>query len=791
MVKFQIFKLISGFDLFEEIKILKLVKSKDRAHKAIVEGLREPLRGLEWLGFLGVLGEDSGHWPNEIKFITDQFLSHKSLEKSLKPTRNLIADNPLAACEGGVWDFKFEKAEAEQDITIDLERLFPEIDFFRQGYVQSDLLKILRAWALDHKAQGYRQGMHEIAAVFYLILDIMRLGAEKWITSASSDLKSQISEYIPIFTSDCVCALTHAALTCILNVTGVWFGLKNPTPGSSQRSTPSMTPSHTPGTHTPLSGGFDVSSTLLASSSAVDSSSSRLPPATRYIPIFTSDCVCALTHAALTCILNVTGVWFGLKNPTPGSSQRSTPSMTPSHTPGTHTPLSGGFDVSSTLLASSSAVDSSSSRLPPATRVPTLSAAQMAEAMLSSLLSIHDPALNRIITKISGPVIVVLRWVRLLWGREWAIDSVFRLWDVLFGHSYMSEIAQGSKTGGIGNSSKPRPPPALSHVCPPLSLIPSIVLASFRLMRTDILPPHQEGEAIQRIMGPIGKPSELYGSQQGGGYYVVPVEKVIQDALIHIRYGVAERRKKEEEERKKRAMLEAERRKEEERRIRDMQSAEQDDLNALASAPVFFDPLSSSTSHPSVPQQSTSTRSETPLSSATSPLSFSSGASSTSSGGAVRGSGSASGYPGPVTSSYGNAQGGQDAYHGSYPAMTTATSSAPVFHDALSGSVSPDYLHSLTQKPHNSYTLPPQPKKKKESGWKTFINSFKSKPKQAQPTVQSYDVPSQQGYKIRQLQTNTITSSQSISGTSVSSTAYNDPLSSSIVTTTPPLSPSP
>ncbi len=53
----------------------------------------------------------------------------------------------------------------------DVERTFPDIPYFRSGTVRRALLTILFLWSIEHPDVGYRQGMHELAAVMLLVVD--------------------------------------------------------------------------------------------------------------------------------------------------------------------------------------------------------------------------------------------------------------------------------------------------------------------------------------------------------------------------------------------------------------------------------------------------------------------------------------------------------------------------------------------------------------------------------------------------------------------------------------------
>ena len=50
---------------------------------------------------------------------------------------------------------------------LDLERLHPGDEFYSSGDVQAALLDVLTVWSLENPSIGYRQGMHELAALIF------------------------------------------------------------------------------------------------------------------------------------------------------------------------------------------------------------------------------------------------------------------------------------------------------------------------------------------------------------------------------------------------------------------------------------------------------------------------------------------------------------------------------------------------------------------------------------------------------------------------------------------------
>lgn len=69
--------------------------------------------------------------------------------------------------------------------TIHQESSFPEIPYFRDPQVQSDLTTALFLHAAMHPGIGYRQGMHELLAAVFLAVDNDSL--DRWTTVVSNE----------------------------------------------------------------------------------------------------------------------------------------------------------------------------------------------------------------------------------------------------------------------------------------------------------------------------------------------------------------------------------------------------------------------------------------------------------------------------------------------------------------------------------------------------------------------------------------------------------------------------
>ncbi|TFK42631.1 rab-GTPase-TBC domain-containing protein [Crucibulum laeve] len=91
-------------------------------------------------------------------------LPKKSTKKS---SNDLDTNNPLSLHDENPWNAWFASVELRKIIQQDVERTFPEIEFFRDAAIQAQLTNILFLYSSVHEDIGYRQGMHELLAPLY------------------------------------------------------------------------------------------------------------------------------------------------------------------------------------------------------------------------------------------------------------------------------------------------------------------------------------------------------------------------------------------------------------------------------------------------------------------------------------------------------------------------------------------------------------------------------------------------------------------------------------------------
>lgn len=84
-----------------------------------------------------------------------------------------VKNNPLAQAEDSKWSKYFELQELQKSISIDLERLNFDDEYFNRDTekVQGVMLRILTVWSSVNPVISYRQGMHELLAPLLAVLD--------------------------------------------------------------------------------------------------------------------------------------------------------------------------------------------------------------------------------------------------------------------------------------------------------------------------------------------------------------------------------------------------------------------------------------------------------------------------------------------------------------------------------------------------------------------------------------------------------------------------------------------
>ncbi|KAK2971637.1 hypothetical protein RJ640_003457 [Escallonia rubra] len=131
------------------------------------------LRGVQWRIDLGILPADDGDAStssvDDLRRVTAnsrrryaalrrRLLVDPHIRKEGSNSPNLVMDNPLSQNPDSMWGRFFRSAELERMVDQDLSRLYPEHgSYFQTTECQAMLRRILLLWCLRHPEYGYRQ----------------------------------------------------------------------------------------------------------------------------------------------------------------------------------------------------------------------------------------------------------------------------------------------------------------------------------------------------------------------------------------------------------------------------------------------------------------------------------------------------------------------------------------------------------------------------------------------------------------------------------------------------------
>ncbi|XP_015777527.1 PREDICTED: TBC1 domain family member 5-like [Acropora digitifera] len=132
-------------------------------------------RSICWKVFLECLPERKEEWVSRTTKLRNEYAQFKSKclfdpNKGKKEESDLTVFNPLSQDETSPWKQYFIDNELKSTIKQDLDRLFPEIEFFQQSKVKEMMLNILFCHAKKNEALSYKQGMHELLAPIVYVL---------------------------------------------------------------------------------------------------------------------------------------------------------------------------------------------------------------------------------------------------------------------------------------------------------------------------------------------------------------------------------------------------------------------------------------------------------------------------------------------------------------------------------------------------------------------------------------------------------------------------------------------
>ncbi|KAL1916836.1 uncharacterized protein VTP21DRAFT_5540 [Calcarisporiella thermophila] len=161
------------FDVIFKDPILSLSSLREKTlHNDVCS---KTLRSVCWKLFLSYLPSlEIRAWPLILKNEREHYESLRKKYIRMPTTEkaeDLEVNHPLSLKQDNPWQQYFMDSELRKVIRQDVERTFPEIEYFRSQEIQDRLVDILFVYCKMNQDVSYRQGMHELLAPILWVLD--------------------------------------------------------------------------------------------------------------------------------------------------------------------------------------------------------------------------------------------------------------------------------------------------------------------------------------------------------------------------------------------------------------------------------------------------------------------------------------------------------------------------------------------------------------------------------------------------------------------------------------------
>mmetsp|Transcript_20196 Transcript_20196/g.46600 ORF Transcript_20196/g.46600 Transcript_20196/m.46600 type:complete len:604 (-) Transcript_20196:264-2075(-) len=192
-----------------------------------------PVRGLVWRHLLSslpagppsarlaALAEQTSNARLEYALLREK---HCTDPRSCGKSLDIQLANPLSQAADSPWSEFFEFEELREEIKKDLTRLHPGLSFFSEPRVQEGMGRILFVWCKLHPALSYRQGMHELLAPLYRVLEAEAAEAASAPLVEAGGLPSKaVSQLRLLLAADGAEADAYALFDRLMRQMGAWF----------------------------------------------------------------------------------------------------------------------------------------------------------------------------------------------------------------------------------------------------------------------------------------------------------------------------------------------------------------------------------------------------------------------------------------------------------------------------------------------------------------------------------------------------------------------------------------
>ncbi|THD23664.1 hypothetical protein D915_005724 [Fasciola hepatica] len=177
-------------------------------------------RSVCWRIHLGILPPDMRHWNMAITRHRRSFQELNYLV-NLDPHLSNTRDHPLSLDQQSRWRQHFGTRETKRLIAQDVDRTFPEVEYFRCPQVQISMVNVLCCY-VEHTKSDYKQGMHELLAPLFFVLYSDQIAFQH--ACEADEVPAQLKTYLStLFTDRYLEADAFGLFSHIMNYVRSWY----------------------------------------------------------------------------------------------------------------------------------------------------------------------------------------------------------------------------------------------------------------------------------------------------------------------------------------------------------------------------------------------------------------------------------------------------------------------------------------------------------------------------------------------------------------------------------------
>ncbi|VDP75510.1 unnamed protein product [Echinostoma caproni] len=177
-------------------------------------------RSVCWRLHLGILPPDMRHWSMAI---TRHRRSFQEIDYvvNLDPHVYNLHDHPLSREKRSRWCHYFTTQDVKRVIAQDVDRTFPEVEYFRNPQVQHAMINVLYCY-VEHTGADYKQGMHELLAPLFFVLHCDQIAFQH--ACETNAISAQLKAYLGTLLNDRYLeADAFVLFSHIMNLVQLWY----------------------------------------------------------------------------------------------------------------------------------------------------------------------------------------------------------------------------------------------------------------------------------------------------------------------------------------------------------------------------------------------------------------------------------------------------------------------------------------------------------------------------------------------------------------------------------------